>query len=234
METRELLEWSARYHTPNYGRTPICLVRGDGMRVWDSDGREYLDFAAGIAVVGLGHCHPRVTGAIREAAATLLHVSNLYHTAPQIHLAKLLCEHSFADRVFFCNSGAEANEAALKLARKYAKERYASDRYEVIAARNSFHGRTLATVTATGQEKYQHGFEPLMPGFKHVPYNDLRAMERAIANPPPRPAVAPCGKAGPLALTGGERVLRLAPPLIVDAGDGDRALAIIARALEPR
>ena len=180
MDTRELLEWSARYHTPNYGRTPICLVRGDGMRVWDSDGREYLDFAAGIAVVGLGHCHPRVTGAIREAAATLLHVSNLYHTAPQIHLAKLLCEHSFADRVFFCNSGAEANEAAIKLARKYAKERFASDRYEVIATRNSFHGRTLATVTATGQEKYQHGFEPLMPGFKHVPYNDLRAMERAI------------------------------------------------------
>ena len=180
MDTRELLEWSARYHTPNYGRVPICLVRGDGMRVWDSEGREYLDFAAGIAVVALGHCHPRVTGAIREAAATLLHVSNLYHSAPQIHLAKLLCDHSFADRVFFCNSGAEANEAAIKLARKYAKERFASDRYEVIAARNSFHGRTLATVTATGQEKYQHGFEPLMPGFKHVPYNDLRAMERAL------------------------------------------------------
>ena len=180
MDTRELLEWSARYHTPNYGRVPICLVRGDGMRVWDSEGREYLDFAAGIAVVALGHCHPRVTGAIREAAATLLHVSNLYHSAPQIHLAKLLCDHSFADRVFFCNSGAEANEAAIKLARKYAKERFASDRYEVIATRNSFHGRTLATVTATGQEKYQHGFEPLMPGFKHVPYNDLRAMERAL------------------------------------------------------
>jgi predicted acetylornithine/succinylornithine family transaminase len=180
MDTKQLFEWSAKYHTPNYGRAPICLVRGDGMRVWDSEGREYLDFAAGIAVAALGHCHPRVTGAIREAAATLLHVSNLYHTAPQIHLAKLLCEHSFADRVFFCNSGAEANEAALKLARKYAKERYASDRYEVIATRNSFHGRTLATVTATGQEKYQHGFEPLMPGFKHVPYNDLRAMERAL------------------------------------------------------
>ena len=182
MDTKQLLEWSAKYNTPNYGRVPICLVRGEGVRVWDSDGREYLDFAAGIAVVALGHCHPRVTGAIREAAATLLHVSNLYHSAPQIHLAKLLCEHSFAERVFFCNSGAEANEAALKLARKYAKERYASDRYEVIATRNSFHGRTLATVTATGQEKYQHGFEPLMPGFKHVPYNDLRAMERAIDN----------------------------------------------------
>jgi acetylornithine/N-succinyldiaminopimelate aminotransferase len=181
MDTKMLLDWSARYHTPNYGsRAPVCLVRGDGMRVWDSDGREYLDFGAGIAVTGLGHCHPRVTGAIREAAATLLHVSNLYHSAPQIHLAKLLCEHSFADRVFFANSGAEANEAAIKLARKYARERWSSDRYEIIATRNSFHGRTMATVSATGQEKYQHGFEPLVPGFKHVPYDDLRAVERAI------------------------------------------------------
>ncbi len=180
MDTRTLLEWSAKYHANTYGRAPICLVRGDGMRVWDSDGTEYLDFTAGLAVVALGHCHPRVTGAIREAAGTLLHVSNLFHTAPQIHLAKLLCEHSFADRVFFCNSGAEANEAALKVARKYAKEHFSSDRYEVIATRDSFHGRTLATVTATGQEKYRHGFEPLMPGFKHVPYDDLRAMERAI------------------------------------------------------
>jgi len=182
-DTATLLEWSAKYHTPNYGaRAPICLVRGDGMRVWDTEGREYLDFGAGIAVTSLGHCHPRVTGAIREAAATLLHVSNLYHTAPQIHLAKLLCEQSFADRVFFANSGAEANEAAIKLARKYAKERMASDRWEIVATRNSFHGRTMGALAATGQEKYQHGFEPLVPGFKHVPYNDLRAMERAIDN----------------------------------------------------
>jgi acetylornithine/N-succinyldiaminopimelate aminotransferase len=181
MDTKTLLEWSATYHTPNYGsRAPICLVRGDGVRVWDTDGREYLDFGAGIAVTSLGHTHPKVTGAIQEAAATLLHVSNLYHSAPQIHLAKLLCEHSFAERVFFGNSGAEANEAAIKLARKYAKTRWSDDRYEIIATRDSFHGRTLATVTATGQEKYQHGFEPLVPGFKHVPYNDLRAMERAV------------------------------------------------------
>jgi acetylornithine/N-succinyldiaminopimelate aminotransferase len=183
MDTKTLLEWSAKYHTPNYGaRAPICLVRGDGMHVWDTDGREYLDFGSGIAVTSLGHCHPRVTGAIREAAATLLHVSNLYHTAPQIHLAKLLCEHSFADRVFFCNSGAEANEAALKIARKYAKERFASDRTEIVSTRNSFHGRTLGALSATGQEKYQHGFEPLLPGIKFVPYNDLRAMERAVDN----------------------------------------------------
>jgi predicted acetylornithine/succinylornithine family transaminase len=182
-DTKTLLEWSGKYHTPNYGaRAPICLVRGDGMRVWDTDGREYLDFGAGIAVTSLGHCHPRVTGAIREASATLLHVSNLYHSAPQIHLAKLLCEHSFADRVFFGNSGAEANEAAIKLARKFAKERFASDRWEIVATRNSFHGRTMGALAATGQEKYQHGFEPLVPGFKHVPYDDLRAMERAIDN----------------------------------------------------
>ena len=180
MDTKTLLEWSATYHTGNYGRAPICLVRGDGMRVWDSDGREYLDFGAGIAVASLGHCHPVVTGAIRESAATLLHVSNLYYTAPQIHLAKMLVEHSFADKVFFCNSGAEANEVALKVARKYGKERFASDRYEIIATRNSFHGRTMGALSATGQEKYQHGFEPMLPGFKFVPYNDLSAMERAI------------------------------------------------------
>jgi predicted acetylornithine/succinylornithine family transaminase len=183
MDTKTLLEWSGKYHTPNYGaRAPICLVRGDGTRVWDSDGREYLDFGCGIAVTSLGHCHPRVTGAIREAAATLLHVSNLYHTAPQIHLAKLLCEHSFAQRAYFCNSGAEANEAAIKIARKYAKERLSTDRWEIVATNNSFHGRTLGALSATGQPKYQHGFEPMVPGFKHVPYNDLRAMERAIDN----------------------------------------------------
>ena len=182
MDTKTLLEWSNRYHVSTYSRAPICLVRGEGVRVWDSDGREYLDFTAGIAVVSLGHCHPRVTQAIREAAGTLIHTSNLFHTAPQIQLAKLLCEHSFGERVFFGNSGAEANEAAIKLARKYAREQFSSDRYEIIATRNSFHGRTLATLTATGQEKYQHGFEPLMPGFKHVPYNDLHAVARALDN----------------------------------------------------
>ena len=182
MDTKTLFEWSDRYHVPTYSRAPICLVRGEGVRVWDSEGREYLDFTAGIAVVALGHCHPRVTGAIREAAGTLIHVSNLFYTAPQTHLARLLCENSFGDRVFFCNSGAEANEAAIKLARRYSREHFASDRYEIIAMQNSFHGRTLATLTATGQEKYRHGFEPLMPGFKHVPFNDLRAVERALDN----------------------------------------------------
>ncbi len=182
MDTNTLIQWSESYLMDTYARYPLCLVRGEGVRVWDSDGKEYLDFTGGLVVLALGHCHPRVVGTIQEQAATLIHTSNFFHNPPTIQLAKLLVEHSFADRVFFSNSGAEANEAALKLARKYAKEAFSSDRYEIIATRNSFHGRTLATVTATGQEKYWHGFEPLMPGFKHVPYNDLRAMERAIDN----------------------------------------------------
>lgn len=182
MDTKTLIQWSESYLMDTYARYPLCLVRGEGVRVWDSDGKEYLDFTGGLVVLALGHCHPRVVGTIQEQAATLIHTSNFFHNPPTIQLAKLLVEHSFADRVFFSNSGAEANEAALKLARKYAKEAFSSDRYEIIATRNSFHGRTLATVTATGQAKYWHGFEPLMPGFKHVPYNDLRAMERAIDN----------------------------------------------------
>jgi acetylornithine/N-succinyldiaminopimelate aminotransferase len=178
--TSELIAASTKYLANTYARFPIVLVKGQGVRLWDSDGKEYLDFVGGIAVDALGHCHPRMVEAIRAQAETLIHVSNLYHIEPQIRLAKLLCEHSFADRVFFCNSGAEANEAAIKLARKYAKDHWSSDRSEIIAMRHSFHGRTLATVTATGNEKYWHGFEPLVPGFKHVPYNDLLAVERAI------------------------------------------------------
>ena len=161
-------------------RYPVALVRGEGTRVWDSDGKEYLDFTGGIAVTALGHSHPRVVGTIREQATTLMHVSNLFHIPQQTHLAKLLCDHSFADRVFFSNSGAEANEAAIKLARKWAKEHGASDRGDIITMRGGFHGRTLATVTATAQEKYHHGFEPLPGGFKYVPFNDLRAVERAM------------------------------------------------------
>ena len=178
--TQELLAASAKYLANTYARFPIVLERGQGVRLWDSDGKEYLDFVGGIAVDALGHCHPRMVEAIRAQAERLIHVSNLYHIEPQIRLAQLLCEHSFADRAFFCNSGAEANEAAIKLARKFAKDHWSTDRFEIIAMRHSFHGRTLATVTATGNEKYWHGFEPLMPGFKHVPYNDLKAVERAM------------------------------------------------------
>jgi acetylornithine/N-succinyldiaminopimelate aminotransferase len=180
VDTKELLEHSDRHLMTFTRRFPLALVRGEGMRVWDSDGKEYLDFTGGIAVNALGHSHPRVVGTIREQATTLLHVSNYFHIPQQVHLAKLLCDHSFADRVFFSNSGAEANEAAIKLARKWAKEHGASDRGDIITMRGGFHGRTLATVTATAQEKYHHGFEPLPGGFKYVPYNDLRAVERAI------------------------------------------------------
>ncbi|HET8578147.1 MAG TPA: aspartate aminotransferase family protein [Methylomirabilota bacterium] len=180
MDTKQLLEWSDKHLMAFTKRYPVALVRGEGVRVWDSDGKEYLDFTGGIAVTALGHNHPKVVGTIREQAATLLHVSNYFHIPQQTHLAKLLCEHSFADRVFFSNSGAEANETAIKLARKWAKEHGSSDRGDIITMRGGFHGRTLATVTATAQEKYHHGFEPLPGGFKYVAYNDLRAVERAI------------------------------------------------------
>lgn len=177
---RELIEDSDRYLMRTYNRQPLVLRKGRGIKVWGSDGKEYLDFVGGIAVNVLGHCHPKVVIAIQKQAQRLLHASNLYHIEPQIKLAKLLCTRSFADKVFFCNSGAEANEAAIKLTRKYAKEHYGQERFEIITALNSFHGRTLATLTATGQEKFQKGFEPLMPGFRYVPFNDTDALQSAI------------------------------------------------------
>lgn len=180
MEVKKIIEDSERYLMHTYNRFPVVLRKGRGIKVWSADGKEYLDFLGGIAVNVLGHCHPKVVVAIQKQAQRLLHVSNLYHIEPQIKLAKLLVTHSFADKIFFCNSGAEANEAALKLARKYAKDHEGHNRYEIIAAKNSFHGRTLATVTATGQEKFQKGFEPLMPGFKHVPFDDIEALHSAI------------------------------------------------------
>ncbi|TAN44674.1 MAG: acetylornithine transaminase [Nitrospirae bacterium] len=180
MEVKKIIEDSERYLMHTYNRFPIVLRKGRGMKVWGADGKEYLDFIGGIAVNVLGHCHPKVVVAIQKQAQRLLHVSNLYHIEPQIKLAKLLVTHSFADKIFFCNSGAEANEAAIKLARKYSKDHYGQNRHEIIAAKNSFHGRTLATITATGQEKFQKGFEPLMPGFKHVPFDDIEALHSAV------------------------------------------------------
>jgi acetylornithine/N-succinyldiaminopimelate aminotransferase len=181
MGTRDaVMEAAARYLANTYARFPVVPVRGEGARLWDIEGKAYLDFAAGIAVDVLGHGHPKVLEAITAQAQNLLHVSNLYYIEPQITLARALCERSFADKVFFCNSGAEANEAAIKLARRYARERWSTDRYEIVCMRDSFHGRTIATATATGQEKYRQGFDPLLPGFKHVPFNDARAVERAI------------------------------------------------------
>ncbi len=164
----------------NVGRYPIVPVRGEGCVVWDADGKRYLDFLAGVAVNNLGHCHPKVVKALQEQAATLIHCSNYYHNAPQTELAELLCAHSFADRVFFCNSGAEANEAAIKLARKYSRDTFGPERFAIITAADSFHGRTMATVSATGQATVQKFFDPLLHGFRHVPFNDLAALEAAV------------------------------------------------------
>jgi acetylornithine/N-succinyldiaminopimelate aminotransferase len=175
-----VLDDSAEYLFPNYKRYPIVLVRGEGTRVWDQDGKEYLDFVSGIAVCNLGHCHPKITEAIANQGQTLLHVSNLYHIKPQIELARLLVNASFADKVFFCNSGAEANEGAIKLARKYMRDTYGKERSEIIVMNNSFHGRTLATLTATGQGKFKEEFAPLPAGFTHVPFNDVEAVRSAI------------------------------------------------------
>ena len=177
---KKLIEDSKKYLMNTYNRFPLALRKGRGMKVWSSDGKEYLDFVGGIAVNCLGHCHPRVVIAIQKQAQRLIHASNLYHIEPQIKLAKLLIKHSFADKVFFCNSGSEAIEAAIKLARKYAKDHTEPDRYEIITAHGSFHGRTLAALSATGQKKFQKGFEPLVPGFKHISFNDIEALKNAI------------------------------------------------------
>ncbi len=164
-----------------YGRFPLALERGVGCRVWDTQGREYLDFVAGIATCTLGHAHPAMIEAVTRQIQKLHHVSNLYYIPEQGELAKWLVDHSCADRVFFCNSGAEANEAAIKLARKYAHTELQIERPIILTTHSSFHGRTLATITATGQPKYQKNFDPLVPGFHYVPYNDISAVEAAIS-----------------------------------------------------
>jgi len=179
---KELIDRAEQYIFPTYTRSPVVLTKGKGMKVWDSEGKEYLDFASGIAVLNIGHLHPRVVEAIHKQSKTLMHVSNLYYSEPQIKLAELLVKHSFADKVFFCNSGAEANEAAIKLARKVKKDKGESNRYEIITMENSFHGRTMATLSATGQKKFHHGFEPLLDGFTYVPFNNSKAVEDAITD----------------------------------------------------
>jgi len=180
MKTEEIIDKTEKYVAATYGRYPLALVRGEGTRVWDADGKEYLDFVSGLAVCNLGHSHPAIVAAIKTQAEKLIHVSNLYHIEAQSELAKLLVENSFADKVFFGNSGAEANEAAIKLARRYSFDHFGKDRHEIITMKQSFHGRTMATITATGQEKFSKGFEPLLPGFRHVPFNDLDDLKAAL------------------------------------------------------
>jgi predicted acetylornithine/succinylornithine family transaminase len=178
----EIKEIATKYIINTYGERQIALVKGEGAYVWDADGKKYLDFVAGISTVNIGHCHPNLVKAIAEQAQKLIHVSNLYYIEPQARLAKRIIELSFADKCFFCNSGAEANEAAIKIARKYTKEKINPNKYEIITMYKSFHGRTMTTITATGQEKYHKGFEPMSPGFKYVPFNDLKALEEAITD----------------------------------------------------
>jgi len=178
MSNKEWIKRGEAVFIGTYSRFPAAMVKGRGCRLWDDDGREYLDFLAGIAVCSLGHCHPAVTEAVCRQAGELMHVSNLFHTKPQIRLAELLCANTFADRVFMANSGAEANEAAIKLARIHSGE----GRYEIISLSGSFHGRTLATVAATGQPKFHEGFEPLPEGFVHAEFGDPAELERLVSD----------------------------------------------------
>lgn len=176
-------EQERQYIINTYNRQPgvnPLLVKGEGALAWDEEGKRYLDLLGGLAVNAVGHCHPRVVKAVQEQVATLIHTSNLYYTAPQVELARILVEQTFGGRVFFANSGAEANEAAIKITRKYAGLTQGPGRFAIITAERSFHGRTLATVTATGQEKYQRGFEPLAEGFRYATFNDLDSFARRV------------------------------------------------------
>lgn len=174
-------EMTDRHIFKTYNRYQVIFVKGEGVYLWDETGKRYIDFVAGLAVNNVGHCHKDVVKAISDQASKLIHVSNLYYTQPQSELARLMTASSFADRVFFCNSGAEANEAAIKLARRYSREMFGAKRYEIITMLNSFHGRTMATITATGQKKMQEGFQPLLPGFKYIPFNDFEAVKKSFS-----------------------------------------------------
>ena len=177
---QELIKLTNKYVAKNYGRYPIGLVRGKGMVVWDASGKKYIDFVAGLAVDNLGHCPPTVVNAIRKQAGKLLHVSNLYHIEPQSQLAAELTRLTFANKFFFCNSGTEANEAAIKLARRWFYDNGQPKRFEIITMNDSFHGRTMASLSATAQKKIHAGFKPLLPGFKYVPFNDITALKKAL------------------------------------------------------
>lgn len=178
--TSEIMQRADQVMAATYKRFPVVFEKGSGCKLWDTQGRAYTDFVAGIAVCNLGHAHPRIQEVIALQAETLLHVSNLYYTLPQVELAAWLVENSFADRVFFGNSGAEANEAAIKLARRYFKEQDEAHRFRIITMERSFHGRTLGTLSATGQEKVRKGFDPVLEGFDFVPFNDAAALRSAI------------------------------------------------------
>jgi predicted acetylornithine/succinylornithine family transaminase len=177
----ELIQKAKKYIANTYNRYPIVVTKGEGCWIWDLNGRRYLDFLAGIAVCNLGHVRKEVLDGLIAQAGKLFHISNLFYMEPQIKAAEILVENSFGDKVFFCNSGAEANEAAIKLARLYSWKKHGKGRFEIIVMDNSFHGRTLCTLSATGQKKFQEGFDPLMEGFTYVPFNDMGALQKAIS-----------------------------------------------------
>lgn len=180
MNTQAWIERGDNCIATTYGRFPIVASKGEGCWLWDVEGNKYLDFLAGVAVNNLGHCHPKVVAALQQQAQTLIHCSNYFHIPNQIELAEALCRNSFGERVFFCNSGAEANEAAMKLVRKHSAEKSGSNRFTVITALASFHGRTIGTISATGQDAVRKGFTPVVPGFRYVPFGDIDAMRTAV------------------------------------------------------
>ena len=179
---KKIVQLTERHVAATYGRYPIALVKGKGMHVWDASGKRYLDFVAGVAVDSLGHCPPKVVQAIRKQAGQLLHVSNWFHIEPQAQLAAEITRLSFGSKVFFCNSGTEATEGAIKIARKFFIDQGQKNKTEIITTYKAFHGRTLGAMSATPQDKIQKGFGPLVPGFKYVPFNDIAAMKKAITS----------------------------------------------------
>lgn len=180
--THQIIDQHDRYMSVNYGRYPIAMDRGEGSKLWDTGGKQYLDLFAGFGASLLGHCHPDLVQAVTDQAQKLWHVGNLFHTEPQTRLAKYISEEGFGGRSFFCHSGADANEAAIKLARLYggANPKNGKARYKIVSASKSFHGRSFATMAATGQDKVREGFAPLPPGFSQVPYNDHDAIQQAV------------------------------------------------------
>jgi len=200
MTTEQTIELFGKYVIANYGRLPRVIVRGQGCYLYDAEGNEILDMFPGWAVSALGHCHPRVVEALREQAGRLLHIDNTFYSEPQGQLAMLLSERAFGGKCFFCNSGAEANEAALKLARLHTAE----GKYRFITAEGSFHGRTFATVTATAQPKYHEGFLPLLPGFSYIPFNDIEALESAFSDEVAAVMVEPIQGEGGINIATGE------------------------------
>lgn len=181
MNKEEVVELDKKYVMHTYSRIPLVIDRGEGVRVWGKDGKEYLDFISGIGVNAIGHCHPQIVAAINRQTRKLFHCSNLYYIELEARLARVLCDISFADKVFFSNSGAEANEAAIKLARKFGSKQNGKP-YQIITMKDSFHGRTITTLKATGQTKYQHGFGPFPPGFRYASFNDLKAVRSSVSN----------------------------------------------------